>query len=116
MSELMTEISPDFESTIMELLVFSGGARSSALMALQQARAGDFTASAKHMAESKASVKKAHRIQTQLIGLDEGCGKLAINLITVHAQDHLMNAMVIQDLADDMIELYRRQAQMEVRA
>ncbi|MFK3843498.1 MULTISPECIES: PTS lactose/cellobiose transporter subunit IIA [Serratia] len=111
-----TEISPDFESTIMELLVFSGGARSSALMALQQARAGDFTASAKHMAESKASVKKAHRIQTQLIGLDEGCGKLTINLITVHAQDHLMNAMVIQDLADDMIELYRRQAQLEVRA
>ncbi|MNP37713.1 N,N'-diacetylchitobiose-specific phosphotransferase enzyme IIA component [compost metagenome] len=68
------------------------------------------------MAESKQSVKKAHLIQTQLIGLDEGCGKLTINLITVHAQDHLMNAMVIQDLADDMIELYRRQAQMEVRA
>ncbi len=118
MSELMTEteISPDFESTIMELLVFSGGARSSALMALQQARAGDFEASAKHMAESKQSVKKAHSIQTQLIGLDEGCGKLTINLITVHAQDHLMNAMVIQDLADDMIELYRRQAKMEIRA
>ncbi|MEG9083223.1 PTS lactose/cellobiose transporter subunit IIA, partial [Escherichia coli] len=24
------------------------------------------------------------------------------------SQDHLMNAMVIQDLAGDMIELYRR--------
>ncbi|MDR8247717.1 PTS lactose/cellobiose transporter subunit IIA, partial [Klebsiella pneumoniae] len=24
------------------------------------------------------------------------------------SQDHLMNAMVIQDLATDMIELYRR--------
>ncbi|MBE1043638.1 PTS lactose/cellobiose transporter subunit IIA, partial [Escherichia coli] len=34
---------------------------------------------------------------------------------TVHAQDHLMNAMVIQDLADDMIELYRRQSQTEGR-
>jgi PTS system cellobiose-specific IIA component len=31
-----------------------------------------------------------------------------VNLITVHSQDHLMNAMVIQDLAGDMIELYRR--------
>ncbi|CAI0969820.1 PTS lactose/cellobiose transporter subunit IIA [Serratia ficaria] len=112
----MTEISADFESTIMELLVFSGSARSSALMALQQARAGDFSAAAEQMAESKAWVKKAHLIQTELIGLDEGCGKLAITLITVHAQDHLMNAMVIQDLAGDMIELYRRQAQMETRA
>ncbi|MFI8417349.1 PTS lactose/cellobiose transporter subunit IIA [Serratia sp. NPDC078593] len=99
----------------MELLVFSGSARSSALMALQQARAGDFTASAAQMAESKEAVKQAHRIQTQLISLDEGSGKLAMNLITVHAQDHLMNAMVIQDLADDMIELYRRQAQQEAR-
>ncbi|MEX1761416.1 PTS lactose/cellobiose transporter subunit IIA, partial [Escherichia coli] len=50
----------------------------------------------------------AHTIQTQLIGLDEGTGKLPVNLITVHSQDHLMNAMVIQDLAGDMIELYRR--------
>ncbi|HGM6603868.1 TPA: PTS lactose/cellobiose transporter subunit IIA [Serratia marcescens] len=112
----MTEISPEFESTIMELLVFSGSARSNALMALRQARAGDFAAAAKHMVESKEWVKKAHLIQTELIGLDEGCGKLAINLITVHAQDHLMNAMVIQDLADDMIELYRRQSQMEGRS
>ena len=47
--------------------------------------------------------------------LDEGCGKLTINLITVHAQDHLMNAMVIRDLADDMIELYRRQSPTEGR-
>ncbi|OJH85502.1 PTS system cellobiose-specific IIA component [Serratia marcescens] len=46
MSELMTEVSPEFESTIMELLVFSGSARSNALMALRQARAGDFAAAA----------------------------------------------------------------------
>ncbi len=116
MTELMAEVSQDFESTIMELLVFAGSARSSALMALQQARAGDFTGSAEHMAESRQAVKQAHRIQTQLIGMDEGCGKLAITLITVHAQDHLMNAMVIQDLADDMIELYRRQVQLEARS
>jgi PTS system cellobiose-specific IIA component len=60
------------------------------------------------MAESHEFVKHAHKIQTQLIGLDEGTGKLPVNLITVHSQDHLMNAMVIQDLATDMIELYRR--------
>ncbi|VDZ75452.1 putative phosphotransferase system PTS, lactose /cellobiose-specific IIA subunit [Atlantibacter hermannii] len=40
--------------------------------------------------------------------MDEGSGKLPVNLITVHSQDHLMNAMVIQDLAGDLIELYRR--------
>lgn len=69
---------------------------------------GDFDEAEKAMEESREYVKHAHTIQTQLIGLDEGTGKLPVNLITVHSRDHLMNAMVIQDLAGDMIELYRR--------
>ena len=98
----------DLETIIMELLVNAGAARSSALTALQQARKGDFDGAEKSMAESREFVKHAHTIQTQLIGIDEGSGKLPVNLITVHSQDHLMNAMVIQALAGDMIELYRR--------
>lgn len=31
-------------------------------------------------------------------------------------QDHLMNAMVIQDLAGDIVELYRRAADPESRS
>lgn len=98
----------DLENTIMELLVHAGSARSHAMMALQCARRGDFSAAEQAMSESRAEVSLAHGMQTELIGLDEGCGKIPVNLVTVHAQDHLMNAMVIQDLAIDMIELYRR--------
>ena len=98
----------DLESIIMELLVNAGAARSSALTALQLARKGDFEGAGQAMEESREFVKLAHGIQTKLIGIDEGTGKLPVNLITVHSQDHLMNAMVIQDLATDMIELYRR--------
>ncbi|HGM5490721.1 TPA: PTS lactose/cellobiose transporter subunit IIA [Serratia fonticola] len=96
------------EETIMELLVQAGSARSNALSALRCARQGNFAQAAAAMAESHSAVKLAHAKQTELIGLDEGCGKLTVTLITVHAQDHLMNAMVIQDLAQDLIELYRR--------
>ena len=98
----------DLETIIMELLVNAGSARSAALTARLLARKGDFAAAEQAMAESHEFVKHAHKIQTQLIGMDEGSGKLPVNLITVHSQDHLMNAMVIQDLATDMIELYRR--------
>lgn len=98
----------DLETIIMELLVHAGSARSQALTALQEARKGNFEAAERAMEESREFVKHAHKIQTQLIGMDEGTGKLPVNLITVHSQDHLMNAMVIQDLAGDMIELYRR--------
>ncbi|OTA16864.1 molecular chaperone TorD [Xenorhabdus vietnamensis] len=98
----------NFEQHIIELLVHAGSARSSALMALQQAKEGDFRQAEVLMEESRRETRAAHVIQTKLIGLDEGSGKLPINLITVHAQDHLMNAMVIQDLADNIIDLYQR--------
>ncbi|QKJ85514.1 PTS system, cellobiose-specific IIA component [Paramixta manurensis] len=98
----------ELENVIMELLVHAGTARSHALSALQQARHGDFAAAEQAMDESKTAVSAAHRMQTALIGLDEGSGKLPVTLIAVHAQDHLMNAMVIQDLATDIIALYRR--------
>ncbi|MDX7986952.1 PTS lactose/cellobiose transporter subunit IIA [Xenorhabdus sp. 12] len=101
-------MSTDFEQQIIELLLHAGSARSSALMALQQAKEGNFQQAEALMEESGQATRAAHVIQTTLIGLDEGCGKLPINLITVHAQDHLMNAMVIQDLANNMIDLYRR--------
>ncbi|PST87135.1 PTS lactose/cellobiose transporter subunit IIA [Photobacterium sp. NCIMB 13483] len=98
----------DIEQTIMELLVTAGSARSASLMAIQAARKNDFEQAQHFIDEAKAAINQAHKIQTNLIGLDEGEGKLKVTLIVVHAQDHLMNAMVIQDLAQDFIELYRR--------
>ena len=37
--------------------------------------------------------------------LCEGCGKIKVNLILIHAQDHLMNAILCQDLAREIISL-----------
>jgi len=90
------------------LLVHAGSARSSLLSALQLARRGQFAAAEIKLEEAKAGIGRAHGMQTELIGMDEGVGKIPVSLILVHAQDHLMNAMLIQDLATDMIELYRR--------
>ena len=87
----------DIEQTIMELLVTAGSARSASLMAIQAARKNDFEQAKILLDEAKVAINQAHKIQTNLIGIDEGEGKLKVTLIVVHAQDHLMNAMVIQD-------------------
>lgn len=105
--------SVDLENKIMELLVQAGSARSSLLSALRIARSGDISAAINLVEEAKLFISSAHKIQTELIGLDEGSGKIPVSLILVHAQDHLMNAMLIQELASDMIELYRRNPQGE---
>ena len=70
------------EELVMELLVNAGQARSDAMEAIRCAG-----------------------IQTALISQDEGCGKIEVNLILVHAQDHLMNAILCQDLAREIISL-----------
>ncbi|MCI4185035.1 PTS lactose/cellobiose transporter subunit IIA [Dickeya dianthicola] len=95
----------DMEQTVMELLINAGEARSSAMMAIQAARAQDWAQADAQLLASQAAAKAAHLIQTRLIGLDEGEGKVPVNLIMVHAQDHLMTAMLCRDLAEEMVLL-----------
>ncbi len=59
------------------------------------------------MASSEAACRAAHQIQTALIGEDEGCGKITVNLILVHTRDHLMTAMLCQDLAKKLLPCVR---------
>ena len=87
------------ESTVMELLIYAGQARSDAMEAIAASRQREWGRAADLMASSEAACRAA------LIGEDEGCGKITVNLILVHAQDHLMTAMLCQDLAKEIIAL-----------
>ena len=93
------------ESTVMELLIHAGQARSDAMEAIAGSRRREWETVETLMASSEMACREAHKIQTALIGLDEGCGKMTVNLILVHAQDHLMTAMLCQDLAKEIIAL-----------
>ncbi len=99
----------DMETTIMTLLVNAGEARSQCMAALACARGGDFDQAGRLLADSDNFIKAAHRIQTDLIGADQGEGKIPITLIMVHAQDHLMNAILARELINEMVILYQRQ-------
>lgn len=98
------------ENTIMELLIHAGQARSDAMEAITASRCREWPRAEALMASSEAACREAHRIQTILIGQDEGCGKINVNLILVHAQDHLMTAMLCQDLAKEIIALRKEMA------
>ena len=41
------------------------------------------------------------------LNFESGQGETGVNLLVVHGQDHLMDAMVVRDLAVEMIEMYR---------
>ncbi|CAK9884888.1 MAG: PTS system cellobiose-specific EIIA component [Candidatus Erwinia impunctatus] len=95
------------ESTVMELLIHAGQARSDAMEAISAAREKEWKKSDALLASADEACRAAHKIQTSLIGQDEGCGKISVNLILLHAQDHLMTAMLCMDLAREIIALRR---------
>ncbi len=95
----------EMETIVMELIINAGEARSQAMMAIQAARQHKWELATASLTASQEAVRAAHLIQTQLIGEDEGQGKIPVNLILVHAQDHLMTAMLCRDLAEEIVLL-----------
>ncbi|WP_095210406.1 PTS lactose/cellobiose transporter subunit IIA [Endozoicomonas ascidiicola] len=98
----------NIENVVMELIVKSGEARSQAMEALSHARSGSFDKAEATLAGSRNSGRLAHKMQTALIAADDGAGKIPVNLLMVHAQDHLMTSMLAQDMVEEMIRLYKR--------
>ena len=98
----------EFEEIIMGLIINSGQARSIAHAALKKAKQGDFAQAKKMMEQSRAALNEAHKIQTRLIGDDQGVGKTKVSLVLVHAQDHLMTSMLARELVTELIELHEK--------
>lgn len=98
----------EMESTVMELIIHAGEARSCAMQALQAARKQAWDEADMLLENARSAAREAHKMQTALIGADEGCGRIPVNLIMVHAQDHLMNAMLCRDLVEELIYLHRQ--------
>lgn len=103
----MTEL----ETIITELVVNGGNGRSKALEAVRAARNNQMERAEELLKESNEAIAKAHEFQTTMLqnslNLEDGTGENGVNLLVVHGQDHLMDAMVVRDLAVEMIEMYR---------
>lgn len=100
----------DMETIVTELVVNGGDGRSKALEAVRAARKNEMERAEALLAESEQALIRAHNFQTSLIRetLDpDSKEKPEVSLLMVHGQDHLMDAMVVRDLAVEMVEMYR---------
>ena len=96
------------EQVVINLIVNSGSARSSAIEAIQYAKAGDIKKAEESLQTAKETVNDAHHSQTELIQAEIRGEKSPLNLFTAHAQDHLMTALVVIDLAQEFIDVYKK--------
>lgn len=107
----MAEKKPIDIEVVMTLIVNSGSARSYAMEAIAKAKTGDFAGAREALKTANEEMVGAHHIQTELLQ-DEARGENAeLTLLMVHAQDHLMTAMLAKDLAQEIVELYEAKAQ-----
>ena len=96
---------------IMSLIVNGGNAKSLAMQAIYAAKKGDFEEASKSLAESNDFLLKAHHGQTDLLTKEASGEKAEITLLMVHAQDHLMNAITVKDLAAEIVDLYKNKGE-----
>lgn len=109
MADNTTMTTEELEEIIMQIIVNSGAARSLSIEALRDAGKGDFDAADEKMNQADQTLLETHEYQTNLIQ-DEINGKSApLSLLMVHAQDHLMNAMTVMDLAKEIIAMKKEE-------
>ncbi|WP_019636621.1 PTS lactose/cellobiose transporter subunit IIA [Paenibacillus fonticola] len=98
----------EYQEIIMEIITNSGVAKSKAMEAIRLAQNGQAEQAESCLQEGKDELVKAHKAQTRLIQSEASGTAYEITLLMIHAQDHLMSAITIRDLAEHVVELYNR--------
>jgi cellobiose PTS system EIIA component len=96
----------NIEETIFQIILHGGNGKSSAMEAIAAAKRGDLTGAREKLEEAANELNSAHLIQTSLIQSEVRGEKTELSLLLVHAQDHLMNAITIKDMAGEFVDLY----------
>lgn len=96
----------NFEMIILNLITNSGEAKSYAMEAIEHAKQGNHEEATKAIESATECLTKAHKSQTELIQSEAKGEKVEVSILLIHAQDHLMNAITVRDLAREMVEMY----------
>lgn len=102
------------EEISFEIIASAGQARSLAFEALQYARSNDFTKARELIEESKNEILVAHKCQTRLLTQEASGNHVDVDVLLVHAQDHLMTAQLARELIEEIINLYEIKADKEI--
>ncbi|QVL93763.1 PTS lichenan transporter subunit IIA [Bacillus velezensis] len=96
------------EQTIFQIILHGGNGRSASMEAIAAAKRGDRAMAEEKLQEAARELTEAHHYQTELIQNEAGGEKTDMTLLMVHAQDHLMNAITVKDLAAELVEIYEK--------
>lgn len=93
-----------------EIVAYSGDARSTLLKLLREVRQGNFENIEKELQDADENLKLAHNAQTKILAQEASGEELDIGFIFIHGQDHLMTTLLLRDLIQDFIALYKERS------
>ncbi|RLQ94851.1 PTS lactose/cellobiose transporter subunit IIA [Falsibacillus albus] len=96
------------EENSFRIILKGGNGKSFAMEAIGEAKMGRFTEARELLDQAASELIEAHHIQSELIRQEVNGNEQPLSLLLIHAQDHLMNAMTVKDLASEMVEMYER--------
>ncbi|MGL6167706.1 MAG: PTS lactose/cellobiose transporter subunit IIA [Fusobacteriaceae bacterium] len=97
----------DIEAVAMTIVGNAGESRALSYEALRISKKGEFENAKKLLDKAKERIYTAHSVQTELICNEADGTGVEINLLMIHAQDHLMNAILARELVEELIEIHR---------
>lgn len=95
------------------IILHAGNARSSAFEAIAAAKRGERDVMEAKMREADEAFLEAHQLQTELLQEEARGTTSEMSVLLVHAQDHLMTAMTVKELALEMNEIITRLNRLE---
>jgi len=97
----------DLELIMIEIVAFSGDARTKLLDAVKKAKQADFDGARTLINGAQELLNDAHNSQTNLLAAEARGEVTSPTVLLVHAQDHLMTSMLLRDIVDSLLDIYR---------
>ncbi len=97
----------NMEEISFGIIANAGDSRSFAFGALEAAKKGNFEEAEELLKKSNAAAVEAHHAQTELLVKEANGEKTQVDVLLVHAQDHLMTSMLAVELIKELIILYK---------
>ena len=97
----------ELELTMIEIVALSGDARTKLLTAVKKAKEGDLSSARALVDDAQGLLNDAHNSQTDLLTAEARGEVTTPTVLLVHAQDHLMTTMLLRDVIDALMDIYR---------
>lgn len=99
--------SEKLQEVAFDIILNSGDARTLVHEGFKNMRQGEYAEVKKSLEQANDLLVKAHRAQTGFLREYANGEKIEMEIIMVHAQDHLMTTMTLKEVAIEMLALYQ---------